>query len=550
MPSLSMWQCLGLVLLLSPFLSSARSSSSIVDSIFSDTNNDALSSVVIGLSFRNDVDLPPHPVTADLTKSNVLVMTCHSASAEKASSAAETLATPAQCCSAMIRAASASKEKDELPALWASMLSEIITPEDPSAASSAHSRCETEGSIVPKPPDYASKNGSHSLRFAFYVTTSTNLLSDREEGGTLTNNMYIWNDLEQLGVWLDDLSLEATLPSWLKHFAASMHTDRLADSTSPTNGGIPVDFRSVLSQSGGMHRSFDHTLAISLEDMKTIWLSQTNYDERDSSKIIESMSLEASFLLLIPSGMFMDAEDAFDQLRSSITITVPNMTDGSFDDQNSDNILLTRKTTSVVGSDDDQKDGSPNLSLYTERIIDIEQPAFDSPQHAVLMTLKWTATSTDNTANTDGQIAVLGRALNDRRMDDASLVFRFGAKIHLRYPSPVDTESFSDNIDGLPSSLYEPVLLPPPTWVSGQVSCKTQKPSSRQTLQLYGSSPWHLFGYEPTLVASTYGGISTRTTATWVAAAPKDDFVAVAVFTVLFSLLGAIMLGYEISKIS
>ena len=179
--------------------------------------------------------------------------------------------------------------------------------------------------------------------------------------------------------------------------------------------------------------------------------------------------------------------------------------------------------------------------------MDIEQPEFASPQHAVLVKLTWTLSSVDTA---DGHLSVLERTLNDRRMDDASLVFRFCTKIHLRYPSPVDTARFLDSTYYLPSSLYEPILLPAPTWVSGKVICETQQPPFQRTLLLYGSSRWHLFGYVPTLCASKNCDRVTFSTATWVAAAARDDFIPVATLTVLFSLLGACMLGYETSKLA
>ena len=551
-PSFATILSLLFVLLLVAFPSNASSSVIINEEV-----NHSSANIVIGLSFRNDAILPPHPLatTAEIMESTVLVMTCHFVPAESTTTAAPTrVPTPSQCCAAMMQAAKGAKEKEVLPAIWAALLSEI-SHEEPAAAATASplSCCEAEGSRVPQQSssddDGANINAkrSHSLYFTYHVGTNTKMVSLQGQSSSPrrssnnNNNLYLWNDSDHLGVWLDDLSLEVTLPSWVIPFVAPAYSPVLE------SRGIPVDFRSVLSPTGGMHRLLDHTLAIPLEDISLVVSPPRNKSNDRSYPQEQRLSLEASFLLVLPNGMFMDAEDAFEEHRWSVALMVPNKADGLFDHKNPTNIPLQAQRS----SSEQHGDTAYELSLHSEKRMDIEQPAFDSPQHAVLVALKWwTATSTNNHGDHENNpIAVLQRAQKDPRMQDASLVFGFATKVHLRYPSPVNiTLEAPDDKGGVSSSLYRPVLLLPPTWVSGHLRTSVQNPYSEQVLQLYGSSPWHLFGYEAaSLFASNHGSSST---ATWVASASQDDFVLVAVLTVLFSLLGALMLGYETSKIA
>ena len=464
-------------------------------------HNDTLA---IGLSFRETV-LPPHPLTGHAEENTVILMTCHYA---PAADELESPTTSTRCCTAMVRAAQAAQKKDAIPKLWSSLLSQITEAD-------ASSRCEEEGSVVPP-----TKSGDRStLRFTYYAAT---IPTERQQQQRPRNsNLYVWNaGLQQqqpTGVWLDELSLGLSLPTWVTPFV-SLSPDNDSYNSLPSISRLPVDFRSILSQSGGMHRSLDHTLVIPLEDiLPTLAFAQSDNDGYRP----QQLSLEASFVLVIPRGMFMDAEDAFDEHRWSVAIAA---SEGS---------------TLVPLADEHQEEDRYDLSLQTENIMDIEQPAFDSPQHAVLVTLQWTSSSTDNSNN--DIISALQRAHSDERVEDASLVFQFTTKVHLRYPSPVPVGA----------SLYQPVLLLPPIWSSGRLSLVQEEAVPPKTLlQLQGSSPWNLFGYEPSFASNSKddGKTTTRTT-TWVAAAPQDDFVLVATLTVLCSLLGAMMLGYETSTI-
>ena len=136
-----------LLLAIAPF-NSVRSSD--VSAIIDDDDDDdeaKNSSLVVGLSFRNDAILPPHPwakVAAAATEpleSTVLVTTCHFVPSTT-NDTTIVLPTPSQCCATMMLAAKAAQEKKELPDSWVALLSEMTQP-------SFLSRCKAEGSRVP-----------------------------------------------------------------------------------------------------------------------------------------------------------------------------------------------------------------------------------------------------------------------------------------------------------------------------------------------------------------------------------------------------------------
>lgn len=493
------------------------------------TDDDNDTTLVIGLSFE-DSALPPHPQTGISDEEHtVLLMTCHYHQSESSNTSSEDTAS-SRCCHAMIRAAQAAKEKDDLSEIAGELLSHLETI-------NALSQCEQEGSAVPQ-----GEGGDHNLlllRYAYYAASMPNQRRQSQQQRS-NSNLYLWNDSHQqhqTGKWLDEMSLELEPSTWVTPFINSNHSPRPVGS----------NFQSILSQSGGMHRSLEHTLEIPLQDdiLQPLLQSQNKNDNDDDNDLY--IAMKASFLLMIPTGMFMDAEDAFDGHRWSVTLASVDERTGA----------TTAVTTPLI------KEDQYTLSLYTETIMDIEQPAFDSPQHAVLVTLEWNSTTGGTTIDggNNSLLSTLQQIANNKNsdgkhnnsMEDLSLVFRFATKVHLRYPSPAASTTDA-------SSLYQPVLLIPPIWISGSLallSAAAVDPPSNNTVVFQqlndGNSPWNVFGFRPptSLVddASSTTTATNTTTTTWVASAPQDDFVWVAILTVLFSLLGAIMLGYETSTI-
>ena len=163
----------------------------------------------------------------------------------------------------------------------------------------------------------------------------------------------------------------------------------------------------------------------------------------------------------------------------------------------------------------------PLGSLHSVETIDIEQPSFSSPQHAVVLKLYW-----------KGSVPA----------DTSQLKLGFSTKIHLRYPSPVADSS----------NLHLPIILVPPVMMEGNVTILQPVNGDASTIYSIETKLEH-----PHMLQHMLSSISTSSNSnnleflsTTVASAPEEDFVWVAGSTVLFSLLGAAFLAYETSRIA
>ena len=359
--------------------------------------------------------------------SSVLIMTCHS-------TGEVSWQLPSRCCTAMTRAADAILEDHPSDQAMFETL----------ARSTEAKRCEEEGSIVP--PVLES-----SLQFIYqrkYLKAKS----------TQVSNVYVWSDKTSEGLSWQEVQNKSGAEKWrdaIELFSNPMEGE---------DGEVESTLTSELSQSGGMHRTMDHNLTIALP-------------ERSTDKDVQ---LKASFLLLVPTDFFMDAEDAFEDylhLYSSGATTLQY-----------------------------------EFSLHSDRTIDIEQPSFSSPQHAVVIQLHW-----------DGSIPPTAE----------ELVMGFSTKIHLRYPSPV--------VD-LSSLQHVPIQLMPPILLEGRLSDGTSQFALQPKLERS-----HLLQFLSS--AKVEDTTSLEFLITTVASAPEEDFVIVAALTVVFSVLGAAFLGYETSRI-
>lgn len=325
------------------------------------------------------------------------------------------------CCSAMSRAAASLLDQHPREQ---SMLESLTTRQ-------ASLQCEQEGSLVV--PKVIESSPSFIYQTVF----------PKGQSGINQPRTYLWDDAEKRGRWWGEEEEE---------------TSKDTDTT------ISAQFESVISQSGGMHRTMDHTLSM----------------DASSTSLVTLQELEAFFLILVPKDMFMDAEDAFGEHRW--------------------------KVQGLLG------DYNHTLELRSDQVIDIEQPSFGSPQHAVVVRLHLQA---------------------PKNAASIALNISFSTKIHLRYPSPV----------GHASSLYQPVVLIPPVLMGGTLKDETD---TIVTISPTFSKP-HLLQFLFSSPTSTDGALEFLTTQ--VASAPEDDFAWVATLTVLFSVLGAAYLGYETSMI-
>jgi PIG-X / PBN1 len=417
----------------------------------------------------------------------------------------------------------------------------------------AEAACQTEGSLVP----YSNNTSSPSaaMRFLYQITTRNTLTEQQERDwntsslNTLHRHHFLWNDGLRDGYWWGqtphkdrDRDLESNTPpndasegeypkakehqwtsrspEWLEslfgnHLQCSFpnyHSNTIARTQNFT-------FQSTLSLDGGMHRLLEHTIEIPLHQIRQNLRRTTGPGHFYDVLVIQRLT--GSFLLLIPSDMFMDAEDAFDQHQWKVHL-VDSM----------DGLTTTSSLAHPV-------QGNYSLTLHSHKVMDIEQPAFASPQHAVMVHLNWNATT------------LLAKD------DDvpSHFVLRFATKLHLRYPAP--------NV----LSKYTPVVLMPPLWMQGHlaVSMKLTRDNIPEEIILdlqpqQQQQEEHLLGFfqpsrtcksislEDHATTKTHPNVQFLTTQ--VATGIQGDFAWVATVTVIFSVIGATLLGYETSRIA
>jgi hypothetical protein len=155
--------------------------------------------------------------------------------------------------------------------------------------------------------------------------------------------------------------------------------------TPPNPGGEPAHFhaslRSMLSDSGGMHRL-----------LRVVITSHLPPGMKSTSGKTGLWELDMSSLFYLPSGVFVNVQDAFDHPHDART-----------------NLRL-------------------QLITVEDAIIDEEQPEFSSPSHAVLVRIQATIDEAQFPLKCETQHSL-----------------SFGMKLHLRYPPSIATigDSFS-----------------------------------------------------------------------------------------------------------
>ena len=490
--------------------------------------------IAIGLAI-DTLSLPPRPSgeLPDDTTYTIAVMTCHGPhQAQKKdhwweherSEADNKMAL--QCCSSLIVAANDAKFEQH-PNPWTRhLLDEITTAAttvDNAKDNDIVQRCLQEGSLVPY--SHARKGASSfSLQYTFYAASVSHYAHlQYYEDSTYskddpTSSLYMWakQPLTQegaddavrrpQGIWYDKIRTLPSVPTWIAPFLPT-HNNKFQ---------AMVNFTSQLSQRGGMHRSFRHQMELDL-DGDDGFFNFVNQESRSSSEV--PISLNASFLLMLPKDLFMDQEDAFDTQSWNVNLVVTTNADN---DKDSTEVVVSLSTAKK-----EYKNPQYSLSIESHDLINIELPAFLCPHHAAIISVTWNSTSLMSSLLEQQQLAGEGGMR-------AKLALEFATKVHTRYPEPVSLS------DGTATSLYRPILMVPPLWLSGTMSLE-----SSSSLSLLGTAhPWNLFGYhDVTTTAAT-------TTSTWVAAANADDFWWVATLSVFFAVSGAVYLFWEISKVA
>ncbi|CAB9505179.1 expressed unknown protein [Seminavis robusta] len=505
------------------------------------------------------------------SSSVLLVMTCHGPPGELVFVEEQEGGLAGFCCRAMKRAVDAAaamvsvESGDEL-AKNATVLQELLRETD-----AVTQECQNQGSSVPLNTTTRSQLPSNAttIRFLYQVPLFQEHNPQHQGPLVLGNRQhYFWNEKLGQGYWWnghdhktnppdlrpimqgedhDHKALSGSPTDWLWSLFGN-DDDTLPSKTSTTKNNDNshleserntqqqhgrsqnVVIQTSLSSTGGMHRLLHHRIEIPLQQQQ----GQTK----------EPQKMTASFLLLIPSDMFMDTEDAFDEHQWNVQLLPVHPT-------------TTTDETSAARSMDIT--GNYSLTLESQKVIDIELPAFDSPQHAVMVHLEW--------KSQHGTVAM--DPVDDADEEDATrvLAFQFATKVHLRYPLPT-TESSKDDYH-----MYKPIVMMPPLWMEGYLEVAQPngnnavddnknviywklRPSDQQfTSHLLGfhGAPHLFFGSMDNTESNNNNSDNNHDSleflTTTVAAGVEEDFAWVATLTVLFSILGALLLGYETSLV-
>jgi hypothetical protein len=256
---------------------------------------------------------------------------------------------------------------------------------------------------------------------------------------------------------------------------------------------ISIVVESSLSNKGGMHRAFTHTVAL-----------HTTVDHLSKSF---NGTVQGEINLILPQSqdIFMDVDDPFQKGEHGAC-----------------NMIIANRPMSVQNS---VINGNCHASLVsvTEEVIDIEQPAFVSPQHVVAIKIEFEGYVPNNfklLGNKGGYIEiVLGVITN----------------LHFRYPLTSDA--------GASSSLV-PVHVPTPFLYDAKL-IGTDGVVNVQSVQ-----NCHTLSKGIAIKSGTGVSGSWENAIVEIAAGKDDHHGYVMIITVIVSLVGALIILFDMSKVS
>jgi len=225
-------------------------------------------------------------------------------------------------------------------------------------------------------------------------TTPIERETTQYEGGQSSTSSSSWSHF----LWDDRRRQGTALGTDAAEVENFMRVDDLIVRTTPSNDGDGGIFRASIqneiSETGGMHRTLQHRIGVDLP-------------EKDEDVL--TWSVDLYLLVHLPADLFLNPEDAFLSLA------------------------------------DDNEDGAKwNVTLMDENlVIDQENPVFDSTAHIVYVRVQGSGIRRGN-SNNNG--------------DRDGVVFRFGTKLHVRYPEPQP--------DGI---RYTRIVMMSPTLVAGRL---------------------------------------------------------------------------------
>ena len=253
-------------------------------------------------------------------------------------------------------------------------------------------------------------------------------------------------------------------PWWLEDSEGSLSAESLSEE-SDDQLTRSASVQSTLSEDGGMHRIITHVVSV-----------QTPF----TSTIPSTWNGTIDMLLVVPEDFFMDMDDPLEG------IVCPNVA----------------------------SDCGVEYHLVTNDVVDIEQPAFDSPQHVVRIELKC--------------------LFHQRQQESSSFQIEFATKIHTRYPMPVAGRSIHTSEAIGDPSMRVRIGLPAPritggTWTYAHMNKQPSTWRIQEAVEQQDGETW----------------LSTT-----VPAGSEEDYPLVTIVTLVFALLGAALTLRDLSLVS
>ena len=279
------------------------------------------------------------------------------------------------------------------------------------------------------------------------------------------------------------------------------------DECNGTKRTLTAHVHSELSEEGGMHRQLHHVVMVE---------SPTPVVSSSSSSTVLTSSASLYLFLVLPEDFFMDMDDPIEGGKTQQECAVYN---------------------------DATIPCSIEYHLVDGEVVDIEQPAFDSPQHVVGIELSFNATLLGVQDNPPASMSV---------SSPSWLTLRFTTKVHTRYPTPVNTFE-NKNPPWSTTTRQKSIGLPNPRVVGGHWKWK-DKVATDNTVFFFQedeNAKRRFEGEDPG--DSSSAGIDWNIP-TWlpttVAAGSQDDYPWVVLGTLLCSLVGAAITLRDLSLVS
>ena len=303
------------------------------------------------------------------------------------------------------------------------------------------------------------------------------------------------------------------------HDDVSIRTEAGAETETPHEPFVPfftAKLKSTISNEGGMHRAYQHVISISARTS----IAKDDADANAVNSSISSSSIAGQVYLVLPQseGIFLDMDDPFQ----------------NGDIQHACRLRVLRNNQIQERERGYPMKASCNVQMVTapHAVIDIEQPAFVSPQHVVALRIEFQVENYDD--DDEG-----GMIMKMQDQIDLALELEVVTNLHFRYPMII---SAAGHLTG-----FVEVHVPTPFLHGARFESRTNIPGQTKVANA------HVLDR---CMGNTSGAGCTCSGSAWenvmieVPAGVDEHHDLVMITTVVISLIGAWRMLHDMSKVS